>query len=471
MASPAEARSPLPTLKASINQEVAGARQIAPEIGVDVVEVASGRRIYSFHPETKRILASNTKLFTSATALDRLGPGFFFETPVYVRGDVENGVLRGDLGVVGGGDPNISGRLYQGDSFGAFREWAAALRELGIRRIEGDVLLASGLFDRRLVHPDWPEDQLDRWYEAPVAPLSFNDNCVLVKVEPVASPARVGLVPPLPIFDVEGTVRVTTNPRRERVRIGRPTLVADWDRLHTFEVGGAIHRSTEFVDRWVTVADPAAYFGTALRQALVEEGIGVRGRVRELESLPGVRWRRVTTHRTGLLGTLEIINKRSQNFYSEQVLKLLGARLCSDGSWAGGVRAVSEFLVELGLDSSAFELADGSGMSRGNRATPRLLTDFLRAMAEHRWSREFLGTLPHSGEHDLRWERRLAEPPYGGNVLAKTGSLTGVSTLSGYAKGRSGTLYAFSILMNSSSANWRARKAQDAILRALIDHG
>jgi D-alanyl-D-alanine carboxypeptidase/D-alanyl-D-alanine-endopeptidase (penicillin-binding protein 4) len=292
-----------------------------------------------------------------------------------------------------------------------------------------------------------------------------------VKVESLGATARVGLVPELPIFEINQNVTVTSNPRHESLNIGRSTLATDWRSLHTFEVSGRIHRASEVLDKWVTIADPAAYFGTALRQALFEEGIATDGRVVEVKSLVGREWDHVATHKSGLLSTLEVVNKRSQNFYAEQILKLLGARHCGDGSWAGGVRAVRDSLTSLGLDPAGYDLVDGSGMSRGNYATPATVTDLLRRMRGHRWGREYLGTLPYSGEEDLRWERRLAKPPYRGNVLAKTGSLAGVSSLSGYAKGKSGTLYAFSILMNRTTANWRAENAQDAIVRALIDNG
>jgi D-alanyl-D-alanine carboxypeptidase/D-alanyl-D-alanine-endopeptidase (penicillin-binding protein 4) len=79
--------------------------------------------------------------------------------------------------------------------------------------------------------------------------------------------------------------------------------------------------------------------------------------------------------------------------------------------------------------------------------------------------------LPYSGEPELRWSKRLAEPPYRGNVFAKTGTLNGVSALSGYAKGKSGRLYAFSILCNRTRSNWEAVRVQDRIVRALIDQG
>jgi D-alanyl-D-alanine carboxypeptidase/D-alanyl-D-alanine-endopeptidase (penicillin-binding protein 4) len=457
-----------PGLRRAVNDQVAAARRVAPELGVSVVDAASGETAYSFNPDTPRILASNTKLFTTAAALDRLGPGFFFETAVLGRGEVRGGTLAGDLAVVGGGDPHLSGRQYFGDSFGAFREWAAALRALGIERVAGDVLLVHGYFDDERVHPDWPRDQLTRWYEAPVEALSFNDNCVLVRVAPDGGPgrpARVEVVPPLPYFTVESSA--VTSAESHWVAIGRRSGADS----HVLTAGGRVRIGAEPVDKWVAVDDPLRYFGAALVAALAEEGVAAGGEARPVTALEGEGWRPLHTHRTDLLTVLEVVNKRSQNFYAESVLKLLGAELCGDGSWPGGIRAVAEVLAEAGIDAGSYALADGSGMSRGNRFTPRQVTLLLTHMFHHRWGAEFVRTLPHSGEADLRWEKRLAQPPYRGNVMAKTGYLAGVSTLSGYAKALSGKVYAFAILANGIAGEAAARKAQDRIVRALIDHG
>ncbi len=467
------AQSSLSTIKGAVNQQVRHARQIAPELGVHIVELDSGDDIYSFNADTRRIIASNTKLMSTATALDRLGPGYFTETPFFIRGAAEGSILKGDVGVVGGGDPNISGRHHNGDSFAVFRQWAQRLKALGLTTVSGDLYLATGLFDDQWVHPDWPKDQLDRWYQAPVASLSFNDNCVLVKVEPIRTGdghARVGWVPEVPLFQVDGRVSITSNQRRQWIRISRETLGATLEEQRRFKVSGSIYKRTEQVDKWVTVPNPITYFGVALRQAFRDEGVYIRGRVLKVDRLSGT-WKRAAVHRTDLLTSLEVINKRSQNFYAESITKLLGAELCGDGTWAGGLRAIQEFLDEVGLPRDQYQMADGSGMSRNNQFTPSQITTLLRFMYFHQWGQEFVRTLPFSGETDLSWEKRLAKAPYKGNVLAKTGTLSGVSTLSGYAKGRSGKLYAFSILCNRSKANWRAKDAQDRILRALIDHG
>ncbi len=453
-------------LNRAVNEAVRQARRSTPQIGVLVEELASGEPVYAYAADELRIVASNTKLFTSAAALHYLGPGYAFETPVLARGPVEGEVLRGDLAVVGGGDPTISERFTL-DPYSTFRGWAAALRERGISRIDGDVYLAHGFFDDRRVHPDWPRDQLARWYEAPVAALSFNDNCVWVRVSPTGGGrARVDVLPPLGRYPVTNLTRIGSSSRQHQVVVTRrPDAEA-------IEVRGYVWSGARPLDAWVTVPDPVAYFGAALLDALAEEGIRVAGRPRPVDRVPVGAWERVTVHRTNLLTALDVVNKRSQNFYAESVLKTLGAERCGGGTWEQGVEAVAQFLEsEVGIERGSYRMADGSGMSRNNRFTPRQLVTLLRHMYYHPWGRAFLQTLPYSGEEGLSWERRLAAEPYRQNVFAKTGTLSGVSTLSGYAKGRSGRLYAFSILGNSTSSAWQAREGQDRILRALIDNG
>nr|XP_061808145.1 D-alanyl-D-alanine carboxypeptidase DacC-like [Nerophis lumbriciformis] len=464
---PVQASAVPASLTAAINTKVSAARKVAPALGVHVVRVADGAHVYGFRADERRIAASNTKLFTSAAALDRLGPGYFFETEVLLRGRLSGVALEGDLAIVGGGDPNLSGRHYAGDSFGAFREWARALKDLGVQRITGDLYLIHGFFDRQYHHPDWKRSQHDRWYQAPVASLAFNDSCTLAKVHPGSHPgakAQVELVPPLGLYPIDSTA-VTSSSGRS-VSVGR---VAGQKRI---AVAGRIGTGSLSYDEWVAVPDPLEYFGVALIHALSEEGIYLDGRLLLTPEVPADRWRRLLTHRTDLLTTLEIVNKRSQNFYAESVFKTLGKKTCDDGTWEGGQRAVEEFLTGVGLAPGSYQMADGSGMSRGNRFAPRQVTTLLRYMHnEHVWGQEYLRTLPYSGERGLRWARRLAKPPYRGNVFAKTGTLSGVSALSGFAKGRSGELYVFSILMNSSRSDWQARAAQDRIVEALIDGG
>ncbi len=179
----------------------------------------------------------------------------------------------------------------------------------------------------------------------------------------------------------------------------------------------------------------------------------------------------VTSHRTLLASVLEVTNKRSQNFYAESLFKLLGARFCGEGSWEAGARVVADFLTrEVGWSRDQFHVDDGSGLSRYDWVTARGMTQLLEHMFHHRWGTEFLRSLPFAGEPEASLHQRLTTAPYRGNVFAKTGTIGGVSTLSGYAKGVSGRLYAFSILVNGASA-WEGRLAQDRLVALLVDNG
>jgi D-alanyl-D-alanine carboxypeptidase/D-alanyl-D-alanine-endopeptidase (penicillin-binding protein 4) len=458
---------PVPTLEQALAREVESARRAAREVGVHVVDLAAERAIYEFEAAQPRILASNTKLLTTAAALAELGPGFRFETRVALRGEVRDGVLEGDLAIHGAGDPNISGRFHDGDAYAVFREWARALAERGVSRVAGDLYLVNGIFEAPRVHPDWPKDQLSTWYEAPVEALSFNDNCVLVRVWPAGrSGARpvVETVPALDYFRIRNSAK-TGDGRGNRLYVTRE------DASDTIVVSGTIGRSSGRIDVWVAVHDPVAYFSAALRGALAEQGITVAGATRPVHGPQPGAWEVVATFESPIERTLEVTNKRSQNFYAESLAKLLGFRRSGQGSWLSASEAIGAFLLELGVPAGEFRIADGSGLSRGNLASPRALTTLLARMYFHDFGREFVRTLPHSGEDGLRWERRLAAPPYRENVFAKTGTIRGVSTLSGYAKAASGRVYAFSILCNQVRSTSAAMAAQDRIVRALIDRG
>ncbi|HEV7786989.1 MAG TPA: D-alanyl-D-alanine carboxypeptidase, partial [Thermoanaerobaculia bacterium] len=222
-AAPALPQTPQTPLNQAVQAEVAHAQKTSREVGVNIVQLDTGEAVFSYNPQQPRVIASNSKLFTTSTALDTLGPGFVFETRFLMRGTVADGVLHGDIGVVGAGDPQISGREYEGDPFGAFRPWAAALRERGVRRIVGDLYLAHGLFEATEIHPDWPRDQLAEWYEAPVAALSFSDNCILVRVSPgkPGQPAVVETVPPVSVFRVDNSTSTRAARRGTKLFVGR----------------------------------------------------------------------------------------------------------------------------------------------------------------------------------------------------------------------------------------------------------
>ena len=437
-----------------------------PNFAVRVLELGNHETDYAYRADARMTPASNQKLLTTAAALSLLGPGYNFETQVGIRGALDfDGTLAGDLAIRGAGDPTISGR-ENGDPYAAFRRWAAALRGRGVQRVAGDLYLEHGLFRGPVVHPDWPPEQRQWWYEAPVAALSFNDNCQLLRGWGAARSGQRGIVELVPRVDA----LLLQNALRT-VRKGSRWAVLRNPDSRLVLVNGQMAAGGPPMDVWVTVPDPVDYFGKALRAALAEEGIGVAGATRPVERLPGPWWELVHTHRTLLVSALDTTNKRSQNFYAESLLKLLGARFCDDGTWEGGARAVTDFLLKkVRLRRDQFHIVDGSGMSRNDWVTASALTQLLEHMTRTRFGLEYARSLPFSGEPEASLHQRLTTAPYRANVFAKTGTIGGVSSLSGYAKGRSGKLYAFSIIANGAAA-WQGRVAQDRLLAVLIDNG
>ena len=445
----------------------AAGRGQGASIGIHVLDLDSGESVFGRSADEPSLLASNTKIFTTGAALEAFGPGHFLETRLLARGRVdEAGVLQGDLAVVGGGDPTFSWRqTREGDSYAAFRGWAAALRDLGVHEVAGSLYLDHGLFVEPREHPDWDPAKRMRWYQAPVDALAFNENTVEVYAEPASRagmPARVALRPDLAAFHLSSTVLTSPSWKGNRLLVNRKGEAE-------FTVAGGVYLRAKKVDLDITVEDPVAYFGEALAAALAEEGVAVRGQRRPVDVLPGLAWAPVAVHRTMLYDVVEITNHESQNLFAETLLKLVGARRCGAGSWTRGSQAVTELARSLGVEGDGLTLHDGSGLSRENRSTPRQMTAFLAGMARQPVRDAFVASMPTGGEQGTSLEKRLEDPPYPSSFYAKTGTLTGVSTLSGYARGSSGRLYAFSVLTRGGV--WGGRQVQDAVVRALVDHG
>lgn len=441
------------------------------EWAVAVQRIGDAQPLMAVRPETPLILASTTKVFTSAAALDRLGVDYKFRTALYVQDDVTpDGTLNGPLIIRGGGDPAISGRLYDDDPLSVFRPWAEALTHRGIRRVRDGLLLDASFFDDQKLHPDWPSEQEQRWYQAPVSALSYNDNVVLVRatggLRPGA-PAVLGFYPAGPYL-LSLISHVTTIPgggARVGIRraAGSRTVVAS---------GLVGNRRTWMGD--VTVPDPPLYLASAFSQVLREGGISVDVPPKvSVEPLPANPKRTlIHTHETPIVPVLSVCNKRSQSFYAEQILKTIGAERRGKGSWDDGEREVSEFLRSVGLDPSRYHLADGSGRSRGNRASAGAYLEFLVTLAT-RWGKfaAFEPTLAVSGDQDGSLRHRLLGADLRGKVHAKTGNIAGVVTLCGYVTARSGEKYAFSILINGGCPEGRGHSWQDRFVTELARWG
>lgn len=432
-----------------------------------VAEVATGRVVAARNPHMAVSPASNMKLFTTAAGIELLGANYSFRTIVSMLGSVDPiGTLHGDVLVTGRGDPTIGGRFHDGEAAAVIRTWARELKKAGVKTIAGNLIFEHGFFDSEWVHPTWPEDQLVNWYEAPISALAIQEGCVMVRVSPTRAGelAEVELVPPNTYVTVENTC-VTGR--------GRGVFIGRKPGTNTIIVRGNAPPNMGPTEIFVTVMYPVHYFANVVHQTFLAEGIRVQGDVLLTADDPRTGWRPVTEHTTPISVVNFVINKKSQNFYAEQLLKTIGAEKKGLGSWENGSRAVTEWLVaELGVSPEEFRMIDGSGMSRFNLASADAFIKVLRHMWGSPGRTDFVSSMPYMGEPDSRLRRRLNNPPYARNAYAKTGYLSGVIGLSGYVRGKSGKMYAFSFLFNDYRTGvWGVYNLQDEVLKEVIDRG
>lgn len=440
--------------------------------------------LYSVRADLPLIPASTMKLVTTAACLDRLGPDWRLRTYVG-RLPVEGRKDDGDLGVIGGGDTNFSGRFYGGDAVGALRQWAKVLKDRGVKSL-GRIVLDDSLFDQDFVHPTWPADQRAEWYEAPVGALSLNDNCLDVHVAAgaaVGQPARVWLDPAGDFAAVDGAITTVADRAKHTFSLQRVVDPKAEPPLRIKAGGRFWVKAPEAVENR-TVADPTMFFGLALAATLRAEGIAVagpviRGRLVDKDGAAVPEFTADLVHASRLDATIAVADKQSQGLYAECLMKILGAWGPTpdgknplpprQGTWENGTAEARRWMVERGVPADGCVMVDGSGLSKDNRLTALAVTELLAVMyARH--GDLFLQSLAVAGQ-DGSLSKRMRNTPAEGRVFGKTGYVLGASALSGYVRAKSGRLVAYSILMNDVPWGelWKARTVQDKVCVRLVE--
>jgi len=458
------------SLEEALRRAAARAPTSSTEISIAIAEKdGTGPLLFGRNAGEPLTIASVTKMFTTAAALAGLGRDYRFKTRIFRTGQVVDGLLKGELLLVGGGDPNISGRFYEDHIHAIFDRWAEGLQAAGIRRIAGDVLLNAEFFDHEYRNPGWPAGQEARWYQAPISALSFNDNCISVSVVPgprPGAPVAVAFNPPTRFLHVESSARTVSGRRPPRIAVAREF----GSRIVT--VAGIVPVRRFGWSTVIAIDDPPMYFGTVLRERLERDGVPVDGRIVETARKPDASWSLVATTTSDLLPSIAVANKRSQSFYAEQIFKTLAAERGAEGTWPEALRLERRFLASLGLDPARYDLHDGSGLNPDNRVAALDIVRFLRAMAASPFGTDWIQTLAVSGESDGSLRHRLRDRLGRGRVFAKTGSLDRVNSLAGYAVAQSGKTYVFAIILNGRRVNDGTGHAlEDRIVRALLANG
>ncbi len=459
--------------------------------GIRIVDLSDGAVLYERDSEKLFVPASNAKLFSTALALSVLGPDTRLATEVVADAALAaGGVLPGSLRLIGGGDPNLSARVvpYPGeeefgdDLLAPMRALAAQAYAAGLRKVDGDIIGD----DRRYVWTPYPEGWSigdATWsYGAPVSALSFNDNKIEILVRPGVAPGRTARLNVEPWFDY---FEIRNGTRTAATRTVAKRLGVEVDPLErAVELWGEISVRSPGREMSVAVDDPALFAAAALKQALADAGVEVTG-VAKAEHLdqavvpnlkggdPPVRpdypLRLGRLDSAPLADLITIVNKDSQNLHAEMLLREVGYAKRGVGSVEAAIEEMRAFLRGAGLSPWEFFLSDASGLSRKNLVSPGGAVKLLRHMWESPHRDAFLSSLAVSGEDgtlDWRFSRTVAK----GRIRAKTGTLSHVTALSGYATTVDGRDLAFAVYVNNFGVSTSyIRDIVDRVMLAAIE--
>lgn len=427
--------------------------------GIDVESLDSGKTLFAHNTGKLFTPASNSKLYTVALALDRLGADYRIKTSLYAHARPNrHGTLKGDLILYGRGDPTINARLHDGDIFAALEPLVAALTNAGVKRIAGDLVADESFFHGGHFGSGWAWDDLEYYYGAEVSALTIDDNVLRVTATPGARPGSrcvLGILGPPGAFafrNLTQTAPAGEKPSLEWFRkLDDNTLVVSGD----MPLGGNVYTNDMPVD------NPAGLFLAWFREALARHHIKVAGKLRTMSWLDRqnhpIDWQQL--QELGSMESLPVsdlareVEKPSQNLYADLLLAQVGEHVRSPAdppeatSEELGIRELGKFLREAGVKDGDTIFEEGSGLSRDNLTTPRATVALLRYMSRHRAAAAYLAALPIAGV-DGTLRHRMRGTPAEGNVRAKTGSLRWTSSLSGYVTTAGGEHLAFSLMLN-----------------------
>lgn len=446
-------------LTAKLNQMVNSSLVRNADIAIAVFDPSDCNEIYSYRSNESFIPASVIKLYTSAAALTVLHPDYRFRTQIGYRGEIISGALIGDLVIKAGGDPSWAADFFSEGAHQVFEIWADSLAAHGISSISGNIVVNTSLYPTQLFSSYWNPLDKARGYAPPISPLSFNKNAIDLEVTgsgTVGRPATVMEKHAYGYMSIDNRVKTSAKGTGARLSYQRATSPKTIVVTGSVPVNGTATLTP-------SIDDPLAFCLQNMTETFRKRGINLSGAYSAENAL-------LSTDPTPPLFTyrsvaLQDINremmKKSSNFMAEMLYHYLG------GGEGGLAKPVSELCAKIGIQSSAFKIVDGSGLSRHNRISPSDLGRLLCHSYQQDWFDTYLQALAIAGV-DGTLKKRFAGTNSKDKIFGKTGGMSGISNFAGYFKGTDGRLYAFVIFGNKLSSNANGRKWEENICDQLI---
>ena len=407
--------------------------------GAIVCRVRDGKVLYARDADLRLMPASNRKLFTSAAALELLGPKFQAHTDILTAAKPDaDGVIAGDLYLRGGGDGLLSPLDLD--------TMAGDLVQAGVRRVDGAVIGDGSRFADGPYGFGWEWDDFSDEEFPQISALEVNEGVLGVHVTPGAAPGDPVTAAIDPLTDYVPlviTAKTGAKDAADDCAVSRP-----WDK-NEFDITGTLPLGQTFTQN-VPVQDPPLLAATLLRAALLKRRIAVTGGAATGQTPPNASV--LASHPSLPLSQYIVrMNKPSDNLLAESLVRLQDPR----GTYDAGHARETPFFRSLGVETGPIALVDGCGVGRRNYVTARSVSALLIGMHREKDWPIYYNSLPIAGV-DGTLKNRMIGTPAQNNVHAKTGTLSQARALSGYVTGRSGQLYVFSLLMNNFPGNARS---------------
>ncbi len=414
--------------------------------GIHVVNTASGEVVAGLNSEKLLIPASTLKLVTTGAALEILGPEYRFKTRIGYSGVLKGGTLKGDLAVIGGGDPALGSEYFRDHYFHPFflDVWAGKVKAAGIRRIEGGLVLDRSLYTSEKIPPTWTWEDMGNYYGAGTSALSVYDNLFRITF---SSPPVAGdtteiktVYPPVPGLNIENQV-LSSNVNSDRAYVFGSPL--DGSRV----IRGTIPKNRNAFTIKASNPFPERLLGNDFHRELLCQGVLVGGATSSGRVNPQDFQCIYIQESPVLSEIITVLNSESVNLFAEHMVRQIAVETDGKGDLEAGLKSIAAFLQKRDLYAGQIVMEDGSGLSHFNLITPRFMTRFLTYMANDSPRKAaFLNSLPTPGQGTLV---HFSPEKFPGDVLRiKSGSMTRVRCYSGYLKTDQGHLLAFSFMFN-----------------------